>query len=199
MAERLIRIGKVSSVNKSKGLVSVTYPDLDDSVTGEFPCFSFMDEYSLPPVGADVLVLHLSNGQSAGVVMGRYWNDSRPPVNPAVEFRKDLGSGAYLECQNGSLKIHAANIVLEGDVSAGDISTVGTVTAGTVSADTVTANGTVSGQNLSVNGAVSAQSVSVSASVSAGSVISAGNVSANGISLTSHTHTCPGGESGTAH
>ena len=183
MAERLIRIGKVSSVNKSKGLVSVTYPDLDDSVTGEFPCFSFMDEYSLPPVGADVLVLHLSNGQSAGVVMGRYWNDSRPPVNPAVEFRKDLGSGAYLEYENGTLKIHAANIVLEGDVSAGDISTVGTVTAGTVSA----------------SGTVSAQSVSVSASVSAGSVISAGNVSANGISLTSHTHTCPGGESGRAH
>ena len=45
MAERLIRIGRVSSVNYDEGMISVTYPDLDDSTTDEFPVFSFTDEY----------------------------------------------------------------------------------------------------------------------------------------------------------
>lgn len=30
MAERLVRVGRVSSVNHSAGMVKVTYPDLDD-------------------------------------------------------------------------------------------------------------------------------------------------------------------------
>ena len=77
--ERLIRIGKVSSVNSATGMVSVTYPDLDDSVTAEFSLFAPTGEYSAPPIGSDVLVLHLSNGQSEGIVMGRFWNEDNPP------------------------------------------------------------------------------------------------------------------------
>ena len=40
MAERLVRMGKVSSVDYENGMVSVTYPDLDDSTTDLFPLFS---------------------------------------------------------------------------------------------------------------------------------------------------------------
>jgi len=116
MAERLIRIGRVSSVNAAKGMVSVTYPDLDNSVTGEFPVFSFTDEYKMPSVGAEVLVLHLSNGQSAGIVLGRYWNGSNtPPVSSG--FRKEMGDAfgeAYLQYADGVLTIHADKIVLDG-------------------------------------------------------------------------------------
>ena len=116
MAERLIRIGRVSSVNAAKGMISVTDPDLDNSVTGEFPVFSFTDEYKMPSVGAEVLVLHLSNGQSAGIVLGRYWNGSNtPPVSSG--FRKEMGDAfgeAYLQYGDGVLTIHADKIVLDG-------------------------------------------------------------------------------------
>lgn len=80
MAKREIRVGKVSKINYEKGMVRVTYPDLDDSVTAEFPVFSFTDEYKMPKIGQEVLVLHLSNGQAAGILMGKYWNkDNVPP------------------------------------------------------------------------------------------------------------------------
>ncbi len=80
MAKREIRVGKVSKVNYEKGMIRVTYPDLDDSVTAELPVFSFTDEYKMPRVGQEVLVLHLSNGQAAGILMGKYWNkDNVPP------------------------------------------------------------------------------------------------------------------------
>lgn len=79
MAQRIVRIGKVSKINYEKGMIRVTYPDLDDSVTAEFPVFSFTDEYKMPKIGQEVLVLHLSNGQSAGILMGRYWNRTNVP------------------------------------------------------------------------------------------------------------------------
>lgn len=124
MAERLIRIGRVSRVNAAAGMVSVTYPDLDDSATAEFPVFSFTDEYKMPQVGQSVLVLHLSNGQSAGIVLGRYWNETnRPPVSGG--FRKELGEAfgqAFIECQGDTVTIHAGKIVLDADVSVdGDV------------------------------------------------------------------------------
>ncbi len=79
MEQRTVRIGKVSKINYEKGMIRVTYPDLDDSVTAEFPVFSFTDEYKMPKIGQEVLVLHLSNGQSAGILMGRYWNKKNIP------------------------------------------------------------------------------------------------------------------------
>lgn len=79
MAQRLVRIGKVSKINYEKGMIRVTYPDLDDSVTAEFPVFSFTDEYKMPKIGQEVLVLHLSNGQSAGILIGKYWNKKNVP------------------------------------------------------------------------------------------------------------------------
>ena len=92
MAEKNIRIGRVSSIDYGSGMISVTYPDLDDSVTDDLPVFSMGDEYKMPPVGAEVLVLHLSNGCAAGVVMGRYWNEAnKPSVSGKGVFRKELG------------------------------------------------------------------------------------------------------------
>ena len=112
----VIRIGKVSSV--SGCMVRVTYPDRDDSVTAELPVFSFTGEYKMPKVGSQVLVVHLSNGTSAGVVLGGYWNKSnRPSVTSG--FRKELGDSAgeaYLEYKDGTLRIHAPRIVFDGEV-----------------------------------------------------------------------------------
>lgn len=109
MAEKYIRIGKVSSVDYEKGMISVTYPDLDDSVTDDLPVFSMTDEYKMPPIGVEVLVLHLSNGCTAGVVMGRYWNEAnRPPIFGQSVFRKELGGSfgeAYIQYANGDITL----------------------------------------------------------------------------------------------
>ena len=113
MNNDVIRIGKVSSVNAADGMVRVTYPDKDNSVTAELPVFSFTGEYRMPEVGSQVLVVHLSNGTAAGIVLGNYWNKSAPPpVNSG--FYKDLGGNAYMECSGGTLTIHADSIVLDG-------------------------------------------------------------------------------------
>ncbi|MBQ7655612.1 MAG: hypothetical protein IJS41_03790 [Clostridia bacterium] len=120
MAERLIRIGRVSTVDKEKGMASVTYPDLDGSVTDELPLFSFTDEFKAPKVGSNVLVLHLSNGQTAGYVMGHYWNEGNNPPDPEAVFRKELAQRygeAYIEYKDGAVRIHASKIVLDGEVS----------------------------------------------------------------------------------
>ena len=110
MAERLVRVGRVSSVNHSAGMVKVTYPDLDDSTTDDFPVFSMGDEYKMPGIGQEVLVLHLSNGQSAGIVMGRYWNENNtPPASGEGVFHKELGKAfgeAYIHYEDGDITFH---------------------------------------------------------------------------------------------
>lgn len=109
MAEKNIRLGRVSSIDYEKGMISVTYPDLDDSVTDDLPVFSMTDEYKMPEIGAEVLVLHLSNGCTAGVVMGRYWNEeNKPPISGKDVFRKELGAKfgeAYIQYKNGDITL----------------------------------------------------------------------------------------------
>ena len=106
----IVRIGKVSKIDYQKGLISATYPDLDDAVTDDFPVFSFTDEYKMPKVGQEILVLHLSNGQSAGIVMGKYWNkDNLPAVYGANVFRKELSENqgeAYIQYKDGDITLH---------------------------------------------------------------------------------------------
>lgn len=110
MANMNIRLGKVSSIDYENGMISVTYPDLDDSVSDMFPVFSFTDEYKMPRIGKEVLVLHLSNGQSAGVVLGKYWNkDNKPSVSGEKMFRKELSSEpgeAYIQYEGESIIFH---------------------------------------------------------------------------------------------
>ncbi len=79
MTDRLIRIGKVSTVDYEAGMISVTYPHMDHNTTKKFPVFAMSDEYKMPAVGDEVLVLHLPTGQSSGIVLGKMWNKSNVP------------------------------------------------------------------------------------------------------------------------
>lgn len=110
MAERLVRMGRVSSIDYENGMVSVTYPDLDDSTTDLFPVFSMADEYKMPGIGQDVLVLHLSSGQVSGIVMGKYWNeDNAPTMSGKGKYRKELGElpgEAYIQYEAGNITFH---------------------------------------------------------------------------------------------
>lgn len=88
---KTICIGKVSSIDYPNGMISITYPDMDDSVTDSLPYLSFNDEYKMPEIGQDVLVLHLSNGCAAGLCLGPYWNEDHPPPNGGEDiFRKEM-------------------------------------------------------------------------------------------------------------
>lgn len=92
MADKLIRVGRVSKIDYEHGMISVTYPDLDDSVTVPLATASFNDEYKMPQVGDEVLAVHLPSGQARGVVLGRYWNlRNVPAVGGADMYRKEYG------------------------------------------------------------------------------------------------------------
>lgn len=115
MMERLIRIGKVSTVDYEAGMVSVTYPEMDANTTNRFPVFSMSDEYKMPAVGQEVLVLHLPTGQAAGVVLGKMWNTvNKPRKSGEHVYSQEFGDGpeeSYMEYDgaDGDLKFKDKN------------------------------------------------------------------------------------------
>ena len=116
-----IRVGNVSSIKYKKGLIEVTYPDLDDSVTDALPVFSLTGEYKMPKVGDEVLVVHLSNGETAGIVLGKFWGgDEKPKAYGQNVFRKELGDTqgeCYIQYKDGKLSFKSP----EGSTTLGSI------------------------------------------------------------------------------
>lgn len=93
MTEKLIRIGKVSTVDYEAGMVSVTYKEMDGDTTKKFPVFSMADVYKMPLVGQEILVLHLPTGQAAGVVLGKMWNTVNTPRKAGEHvYSQEFGS-----------------------------------------------------------------------------------------------------------
>ncbi|MCI8887930.1 MAG: hypothetical protein HFG70_07565 [Hungatella sp.] len=96
------RIGFVSSFNPGTGMATVFYPDRNGEVTTELPVFSPFGIMQELKKGEAVLVLHLSNGGTAGIVLGSY------SVN---------GGSAGITVVNGNMILRDAN----GAVSLKDI------------------------------------------------------------------------------
>ncbi len=115
-----IRIGRVSSVNYETGMARVTYRDKDESVTSEFPIVTNNDEYRMPATEQDVIVAHLSNGSSRGVIIGTIWNQKYTPFETGETlYRKDLSrekDAAYIRYsdETGEYLVKAANIHING-------------------------------------------------------------------------------------
>lgn len=115
-----IRIGKVSSVDYDKGMMRVTYHDKDDAVTMEFPVLNYNDEYRMAKAGQEVVVAHLSNGSSRGIVIGEIWNQKNIPRESGEKlYRKDLSrqkDAAYIryDDDSGEYLVKAANLHLNG-------------------------------------------------------------------------------------
>ena len=108
-----IRLGKISSIDYAKGMARVVYHEKDDDVTRLIPLLSH--EYKMPPVGSQVLVVHLSNGTEAGVVLGRPWSEKNmPPEGGAALYRKDLGQSpgeAMIRYDGSTLTIQCAGAI----------------------------------------------------------------------------------------
>lgn len=100
------RIGIVSSVDANTGMASVIYQGGDGEVTQLLPYATFNDEYKLPKIGAKVIVLHMSNGSEAGIVLGTYWNHHNSAENPG-QYHKKLGDNAYFDYDGNTLTIAA--------------------------------------------------------------------------------------------
>lgn len=114
-----IRIGQVSSINYKSGMIKVLYNDYNNSVTKDIPYLSFNDEYKMPAIGQYVLVVHLSNGNEAGIVLGTYWNEANKPIEAKQGiYRKEFGhhpGQAYLtfDYKSGELVLYADKIVFQ--------------------------------------------------------------------------------------
>ena len=123
--ERLLRIGRVSSIDYGTGMMSLTYPQYDNATTAKMPLFAFAGEYKMPAIGQNMLAMHFASGSAAGIVLGQIWNEASPcpGVRPGV-WRHELGpepGEAFMEYdpETKTLTISAPNIVLQGSVSQG--------------------------------------------------------------------------------
>lgn len=143
-----IRLGKVSAIDYAAGMIRVVYHEKDDSVTRLIPLLS--DEYSMPEVGDQVLVLHLSNGAEAGVVLGRPWSEKNtPPEGEKGLYRKDMArtpGEAMIRYKDGTLTIKAAKVVVDGDLEVtGSLTVTGGATAAGISVENHTHTDSVGG------------------------------------------------------
>lgn len=109
----VIRIGRISSVNPTSGMARVYYPDRD-STTSELSLFGFHREFKLPKVNDQVVVLHLPNDTSSGIILGNFWNEADSPPEQ-VQYKKDFENGTYEMLKDGNYIIHSSQIILEGE------------------------------------------------------------------------------------
>lgn len=120
MSKSDIRKGRVSSINYDTGMMRVTYKDRDQAVTAEYPILNLNDEYRMPEIGQDVIVAHMSNGSSRGVVLGPVWNKKYIPKESGKQlYRKDLSrkkDAAYIRYDDatGEYLLKAATVHVNG-------------------------------------------------------------------------------------
>jgi|GEM_PF-505289 len=74
----LFRFGKISKVYYEDGMVDVTYNDRTDAVTKEVRLL--LHEYNAPDVDDPVFVMHMPNGRTAALCLGRYWFADWKPI-----------------------------------------------------------------------------------------------------------------------
>ena len=108
-----LRVGKVTNVYPASGKIKVLYEDKQNT-SRPLPMLTMNDEFSMPPVGARVLTVHMENGSSKGFVLGTYYGGSTQP-KASAGYRKDFGGGAYVTCQGGEYILHAKNITIQAE------------------------------------------------------------------------------------
>lgn len=81
------RIGFISSFDSATGMAAVYYPDRCHEVTDELPVYMPCGLIQSFQKGDAVLVLHLSNGSEAGIVMGKY---TQEPARAGIIVSGDM-------------------------------------------------------------------------------------------------------------
>lgn len=104
----VIRIGKVSSVDYEKGMVSVYYEDRTAMVTSIMPVLS-NGRYKMPKIGESILVAHLSNGTNAAVVLGTVFNDANVPKSSGQNvYYEELSDNTMISSDGTDITLKAA-------------------------------------------------------------------------------------------
>lgn len=122
LLRKIVRIGRVSSVNPDAMTCRVTFPDMDDTVSAELPVLntgsSYCKDYWLPAVNEQVACLMIPNdggiGNNDGVVLGSFFNAVDTPVKTGTGIRRiDFGDGSYVEhdSNTGNLTIKATGTI----------------------------------------------------------------------------------------
>ena len=120
---RLVRIGRVSSVNEANMSVRVTFPDMEDVVSQELRVLNqgslSRKYYWLPDIDEQVICLMMPNtgvkGSNDGFVLGTFFNSVDKPVKTGSNIRRvDFGDGSYVEHDksSGNLTIRASGDVI---------------------------------------------------------------------------------------
>lgn len=129
-----ICIATVSKINYAKGTVDVIFPDRDNCTSSGL---SVMDsEYNLPSVGDQVLVAFLTNDNSSGFVIGKFYNEKNIPKHSGKGLIfKELVNGDYIKAADGLVEIHVNKMIIDGDMEIsgnltvnGNLSVSGTIT-----------------------------------------------------------------------
>lgn len=91
MKHDFIRIGRISAIDYKRGMARIVYHDRDTAVTEYFHTLTLNKEYHMPKIGDMVLILHLTNGASTGIILGKYWGPANLPPEYGKEiYRKDF-------------------------------------------------------------------------------------------------------------
>lgn len=113
----LIRIGKISSFNYPKGTARITYEDKEQSTTVEMPFLCCSWQYWMPKVGDQVLVVHLSNGSCAAMILGPIWhNGHRPPEGYEGLYRKEYSNNEGMAYERYDRNVPIFNQYITGKV-----------------------------------------------------------------------------------
>lgn len=140
MADNNIRVGRISSIDYDNGMVKVLYKDRNNAVTDTIPFLNLNGEYKMPNIDDMVLVLHLSNGSSMGIVMGTFWSSANKPAETGAGlYRKEFGTKqneSYMRYKDGTLTIKADNIILDSKLT-----TVQSMEAKSIKADSIDSSG----------------------------------------------------------
>lgn len=72
-----IRIGRISSINYNDGTADVYFKDEEDHIITDLPFFS--NEYKMPDINDNVVVIFQSNNSSQGFILGPFYNKNNKP------------------------------------------------------------------------------------------------------------------------
>ena len=112
METKMVRIGKVSSVNIEKARVQVVFEDIDNMVSVDLPLLfpqGLKNKfYAVPDIDENVLCLFMEQGLSDGFCLGSFYTDLvLPPVSNQDKVHFAFEDGTYIEYDRKEHKLVA--------------------------------------------------------------------------------------------
>lgn len=217
------KIGEVSSINPVKCTARVIFDDENSMVSYDLPIMQRNSygncDYQMPDIGEDVLCLFRSDGFEDGVIIGSFYSGEVTPPESNADRRTVVFKDGTRICYDRAahtltVTIAGTEIVFDqqkGSITVPDSVTVNCTTA-TIHASksvTIDAPDTFFTGNITIQGLINGQggfTVTGGGGVVAncdiqlnGTLTATEDVVASGISLNSHTHTAPHGETTGPH